>query len=95
MKRHLLNVRLDDNHARKARKLREGGVVLSELVRDVIDMEFARLEAVALPRDMKSVIDALFQRHPDPPELEPRDYDVHDRREARAAVQRKLTRTRR
>ncbi len=95
MKRRLINVRLDDDHARKARKLRDNGIVLSELVREAIDSKFAHLAAGEPLRNMKTVISLLFERHPDPPGLPPRDYDVHDRREARAAIQRKLARARR
>jgi hypothetical protein len=32
----------------------------------------------------------IFEEYPDPPDLPPRDYDVHDRREARRAVRRRL-----
>ena len=40
MPSHLVNVRLDDNYVRKARRLRQSGVVLSEVVRAAIDQRF-------------------------------------------------------
>ncbi len=95
MKRHLINVRVDDDHARKARKLRDSGVALSDLVREAIDSKFAEMTAEVSPRNMKSLVAALFDRHPDAPGMPSREYDVHDRIEARAAIQRKLARGRR
>jgi hypothetical protein len=40
--------------------------------------------------DVKAIIRRMFDRHPDPPDLPPREYDVHDRRAARQAVLRTL-----
>jgi hypothetical protein len=94
MKARLVNVRLDEERLRKVRVLRERGVVLSDLVREAIDSKFEAAVAPVQPADVPRMIEGLFERHPDPPDLPPRDYDVHDRRAARAAVQRKLARRR-
>lgn len=40
MKKRLVNVRLDEEHLRKARMLRQSGVILSDLVREAIDTRF-------------------------------------------------------
>jgi hypothetical protein len=40
------------------------------------------------------MIRRILDEHPDPPDLPPRDYDVRDRRAARAAIVRKLRRLR-
>jgi len=86
----LINVRLDEERARKASKLRARGVVLSDLVRDAIDQRFAEVMRPTATVDAASVIAALFERWPDPPDLESRAYDVHDARQARLAVRRRL-----
>ncbi len=90
MKPRLINVRLDPDRLRKARKLREKGVVLSDLVREAIDAKFAALGELPEARDAKEMIAGLFERYPDPADLPPREDDVHKRRAARAAIQRKL-----
>ena len=88
----LVNVRLDEARVRKARALRERGVVLSEVVREAIDERFAALRRSAAAPDVRAIVRGIFERHPDPPGLAPRDYDVHDRRAARAAIRRRLRR---
>lgn len=93
MKNRLVNVRLDEERYRKVRALRDKGVALSDLMREAIDAKYEASAAAELPRDVGRMIEALFERYPDPPDLPPREYDVHDRRAARAAVRRKLSRT--
>jgi hypothetical protein len=88
----LVNVRLDADRLRKARKLRERGVALSDVVRDAIDARFEQLESTP-PDDVAAVVRRIFDEFPDPPDLPPRDYDVHDRTAARQAIRRALTRT--
>ena len=86
----LFNVRLDDRRLRKARRLRESGRNLADVVREAIDTEY---EALARPRaagDPAAVVTAILARFPDPPDLAPRAYDVHDARAARDAVRRGL-----
>lgn len=91
----LINVRLDERRVRKARKLRESGVRLSDLVREAIDERFAGLLASDEPPDVRALLRHLFEEHPDPPDLPARAYDVHDRRAARAAIVRKVHRKQR
>jgi hypothetical protein len=89
-KTRLLNVRLDDERQRKAKRLREQGITLADVVRDAIDV---RYEALATARDVRStaeIITHIFKDHPDPADLPARDYDVHDRAAARAAITRKV-----
>jgi len=93
MTSRLINVRLDADRVRKARKLRERGVVLSDVVREAIDERFLELRSKSRP-DVKAIVRRIFEQYPDPADLPPRDYDVHDRRAARAAIVRKLRPTR-
>lgn len=93
MKSRLVNVRLDEERYRKVRALRNKGVVLSDLMREAIDAKYEASSEAERPRDVGRMIEALFERYPDPLGLPPREYDVHDRHAARAAVRRKLSRT--
>jgi len=86
----LVNVRLDPERIRKAQFLRERGVPLSDLLREAIDDRFAAHRQASAPPDVTAIIETLFERHPDPPDLPSRDYDVHDRRAASRAIGRKL-----
>lgn len=90
MSSRLVNVRLDEEHLRKARRLRETGVVLSDLVREAIDARFESLAGHKTPRDMRALVTRILEQYPDPPDLPPRDYDVHDPNAARHAIRRKL-----
>lgn len=94
MKKRLINVRLDEERLRKARMLRQKGVILSDLVREAIDTKFDAALAAEQPRDMARMIEELFERYPDPIDLPRRTYDVRDRRAAREAIRRKLARKR-
>lgn len=89
MSSRLVNVRLDIERVRKAQVLRERGVALSDVVREAIDQRFLDLEPEARP-DARTIVRRIFEEHPDPADLPPRGYDLHDRRAARAAVLRKL-----
>lgn len=91
MTSRLINVRLDAERLRKARKLRERGVRLSDLVRKAIDEGFVRLRSEP-ESDVKTLIPRIFEQYPDPPGLPARDYDVHDRGAARGAIIRRLRR---
>jgi hypothetical protein len=93
MTSRLINVRLDSERFRKAQRLRERGVRLSDVVREAIDERFLRLHSETEP-DVKTLIRRIYERYPDPPDLPPRGYDVHDRRAARQAIVRKLRTTR-
>lgn len=90
MSSRLVNVRLDEERVRKARTLRERGVALSDVLREAIDERFAELRRSESQPDVRTIIQKAFEQYPDPPDLAPRDYDVHDRRAARAAILRKL-----
>ena len=92
MSSRLVNVRLDAERLRKVQMLRERGVVLSDVVRDAIDERFAALHRSESQPDVRTTIRRIFEQYPDPPDLAPRDYDVHDRRAARTAILRKLRR---
>jgi hypothetical protein len=85
----LINVRLDADRIRKAQRLREHGVPLSDVVREAIDQRFSELRSESQP-DVKAIVGRMFHQHPDPPDLPPRGYDVHDRRAARKAILGKL-----
>jgi hypothetical protein len=90
MASRLLNVRLDADRQRKARRLRATGVVLSDLVREAID---ARFEAIGQPvsaRGVAATITGILDRYPDPVGLPASSYDVHEASAARAAVRRRL-----
>ena len=93
MSPRLVNVRLDDEHARKAKELQEQGITLSELVREAIDQRYAAVQTKG-DEDLEAVIRRIHEMYPDPPDTPPRDYDVHDRKQARAAILRKLNRER-
>jgi hypothetical protein len=91
----LVNVRLDAARLWKTQVLRESGVVLSDLVRAAIDERFEELAGAKTPRDLKAVMERIFELYPDEPALPPRRYDVHDRHEARRGIVAKLRRVRR
>jgi len=95
MASRLVNVRLDEERLRKVQTLRESGVALSDLVREAIDERFDELAGSGTARDLKAVMERIFEQYPDPPDLPPRGYDVHDREAARRAIIGKLRRVRR
>jgi hypothetical protein len=95
MESRLVNVRLDEERLRKARTLRESGVTLSDVVREAIDARYEALRESGSPREVKVIVRRIFERFPDPPDLPPRAYDVHDRKAARAAIANKVRRPRR
>jgi len=95
MSSRLVNVRLDEERLRRAQMLRESGVTLSTLVREAIDARYEALAGSGHERDLASVVQQIFENYPDPPDLPPRGYDVHDRTEARRAIIGKLRHVRR
>jgi hypothetical protein len=72
--------------------LREQGFALSDLMREAIDERFDQLNRSRTARDVRNIIERIFERHPDPAGLPPRAYNVHDRKAARAAILDKLRR---
>jgi len=94
MSGRLVNVRLDEKQLRRVRKLRGAGIPLSELVREAIDRRYEQVVESSRPFDVDVIMKRIYEECPDPADLPARDYDVHDRAEARRAILRKL-RTRR
>jgi hypothetical protein len=90
----LVNVRLDEERLRKARQLRRRGVTLSELVREAIDARFEQVAAARTAAGGRAIVARLLDEWPDPPDLAPRAYDVHDGRQAREAIRRAVRRRR-
>jgi hypothetical protein len=90
MSSRLVNVRLDAERLRKVQTLRERGVALSDVVREAIDERFAAVHRAGSQPDVRATIRRIYEQYPDPRDLPPRDYDVHDRRAARRAILRKL-----
>jgi hypothetical protein len=86
-------VRLDDDRARKAKELEEQGISLSELAGEAIDQRYDALQSRG-DEDLEAVMRRIYAMYPDPPDTPPRDYDVHDREQARAAILRKLNQER-
>ena len=92
MSTRLVNVRLDEQRIQRARRLRSQGITLSDLVREAIDQRYEQLQQSAKRRDVDVIMNEIYDRHPDPPNLRARNYDVHDRRQARKAIIGKLSR---
>jgi hypothetical protein len=90
MSSRLVNVRLDIERLRKAQALRKRGVTLSDVLREAIDARFAALRRTVSRVDVNAVVARILEQYPDPPDIPPRGYDVHDRRAARRAIARKL-----
>jgi len=89
MSPRLVNVRLDDERARKVRELQEQGVSLSDVVREAIDQRYAVLNT-PVDEDVETIMSRIYARYPTPPDAPVRDYDVHDRHAAAEAIRRKL-----
>ena len=89
MRSRLINVRLDEQRVRKVRQLRERGIAISDVVREAIDERYRQLAPVARHRDVRAMMTSLFERYPDPPNVPVRRYDVHDAKQARAAIRRR------
>lgn len=92
MSSRLVNVRLDEERLRKARMLREEGLALSDVIREAIDERFEQLHGSREVRDIRNIMQRIFERYPDPSGLPPRAYNVHNRKAARAGILEKLRR---
>jgi hypothetical protein len=91
----LVNVRLDEERLRKAKALREKGISLSDLVRAAIDERYERDRSSRGPRDVPAIFERLDAEYPITVKaLRPSKYDVHDRRQAAAAIRKRLVRKR-
>ncbi|HEY7116782.1 MAG TPA: hypothetical protein VH475_09360 [Tepidisphaeraceae bacterium] len=87
----LINVRLDAQDARKADALRKQGVEISSIVREAIRAEYERRRQHRRDgRTAAEMLSEIYAKYPDPPDVTPRDYDVHDAKQARAAIVAKL-----
>lgn len=93
MSSRLINVRLDADRLRKALSLRKNGITLSDVVREAIDERYEKLRTTS-SKDIGGLVRRLFDEHPDPPDIAPRDYDVHDRKSARTAIAHRIRRGR-
>jgi hypothetical protein len=92
----LLNVRLNEADAKIAAQLRRDGVEISTLMRQALRAEFERRHRKSRKaRKPSEIIVEIIARHPTPPGTPPRDYNVHDRHEAREAILRKMRGARR
>ena len=91
----LVNVRLDAEDARRVAELRRAGVRISTLVRRAIRAEHEqRVGKRAGGRAAAAVLARLYADLPDTPDVEPRGFDLRDRRAFRAAVEKRARRRR-
>ncbi|MBV9302680.1 MAG: hypothetical protein JOY62_04830 [Acidobacteriaceae bacterium] len=88
----LVNVRLDEERLRKTRMLREQGLALSDVIREAIDERFEQLHRSRKVRDVRAIIQRIFEQHPDPAGLRLPAHNIHDRKAARSAILEKLRR---
>ena len=83
----LLNVKLKPDDVRMAQALRKEGITISDVVRDAIRAEYQRRIGQRTSRRRASDRMAdIYAMHPDPTDLPPRRYDVHDAHAARRAI---------
>ena len=94
MTTRLVNVRLDKQRLERARRLRAKGITLSDLVRDAIDRQYDLLVESSKDRNVEEIMNEIYREYPDPPRMPLRDYDVHNRDQARTAILRKLRKKR-
>ncbi len=91
----LLSVRLAAKDARRVSDLERAGVHLSRVVREAIRSEHARLLGNKKGRRRAAeVMREIYAAAPDPENLPKRRYDVHDSRQAKRAIVKKLRRGR-
>jgi hypothetical protein len=87
----VISVRLNADDARKVAVLRKDGVSISSLFREAIRAEYnLRRKPKRNTRKPSEIIEELMARYPTPPDTPRRNYNVHNRHEARAAIIRKL-----
>ena len=95
MSSRLVNVRLDEERLRKVKALREKGIGLSGLIRTAIDQRYEQALSSRGPRDVRAIFARLDAEYPiTPKDLPPPKYDVHDRRQAAAAIRKHFDRKR-
>lgn len=83
----LVNVRLDAEDGRRVAELRRAGVQISSIVRQAIRAEHEkRVGKRTGGRAAAALLARIYADLPDTPDVEPRGYDLRDRRAVRAAV---------
>lgn len=90
----LINVRLDEEDARRAKALRGAGVPLSALVRDAIRAEYERRIGRARSGKPSELLAEILAALPDPVDLPARRVEATDRAAVRRHVAAKLKRKR-
>lgn len=91
----LVNVRLDPEDARRVAELRRAGVRLSSIVRQAIRAEHERRVGRRVGgRAATAVLARIYADHPDTEDVQPRGFDLRDRRAMRAAMATRLRRKR-
>jgi hypothetical protein len=89
--KRLVNVRLDEERLRKAKALRKKGLALSEIVRAAIDQRYEQALSEGRPRDVGAIFARLDDHFPlAAKDLPPLEHDVHDRRQAAAAIHKRF-----
>ena len=92
----LLNVRLDAEDARRVAELKRAGVQLSGVVRRAIRSEHQRRIGNRHGGEHAAEVMAeIYAACPDPKDTPRRSYDVHDSKQARSAIMKKLRARRR
>jgi hypothetical protein len=91
----LVNVRLSDEDAARVADLRREGVELSEVVREALRARHLALRPPLHARDVRPMLDAIYDRHPLDEESERPPVDATDRRAVNRFIRAKLARRRR
>jgi Arc/MetJ-type ribon-helix-helix transcriptional regulator len=86
----LVNVRLDEEDARRVAELRRAGIQISGVVRQAIrDAHARRVGERAGGRAAMALLARIYADHPDTPGVRRRGFDLRDRQAVRAAVQKR------
>lgn len=94
MSSRLVNVRLDQEHLRKAKVLRQNGIALSDLVRTAIDEKYDQALVSRPAHDVPAILARLDLEYPiSAGTLPERKYSVHDRQQAARAIRKGLARS--
>lgn len=90
-----LNVRLTEEEARMAARLRAEGVQISGLAREAIRAEYERRIERRGERSPVAVVRGILADPPDPEDVPPRPFATNDRRAVRGHIEEQLARGRR
>ena len=82
--------RLDADRLRKAQTLRERALPCQTSRARRLTNGLRNCASLGPSPMSGTIIRRIFEQYPDPPDLPPRNYDVHDRRVARVAILRKI-----